>query len=229
MAVRAEYSDAIIDSAGNAIASASITVYQVGTTTKITETIYADASGSDTLSNPLTADSAGRFQFYLAQPKRVDLYVSATGYTAYTLEDVDVGRTSFLTVLKTVDETINDSDTYQNDDELKIALLANEAWAFTAVIKYTTGTTPDIKLGWTVPSGAGMHWRRAGGVASDMLSGSGAITCEGSANMQQVELIGHILNGATAGDLVLKWAQNTKTASDTTVEAYSYIIAHRLA
>lgn len=90
MAVRAQYADVVKDEQGRPIAAASIAVYQPGTTTAITETIYDDATGAGTLSNPLTADSAGRFQFYLVQPKRVDLYVSKTGYTTYTLEDVDV-------------------------------------------------------------------------------------------------------------------------------------------
>lgn len=89
-AVRAAYADRVLDVDGRPIAGASITVRQVGTTTAITETIYSDATGSGTLSNPLTASSLGYFQFYLAQHKRVDLYVSGTGYTTQTVEDVDV-------------------------------------------------------------------------------------------------------------------------------------------
>lgn len=89
-AVRAAYADRVLDVEGRPIAGASITVRQVGTTTAITETIYSDATGAGTFTNPLTASSLGYFQFYLDQPKRVDLYVSGTGYTAQTIEDVDV-------------------------------------------------------------------------------------------------------------------------------------------
>ena len=91
--VRASFAYSVTDTEGRPIAGASIEVRQVGTTTKITETIYQDATGASTLSNPFTADSLGQFRFYLKKSKRVDLYVSATGYTAYTLQDVDVVRT----------------------------------------------------------------------------------------------------------------------------------------
>lgn len=91
--VRASYAYTVTDTEGRPIAGASITVYDVGTTDEISETIYADATGASELDNPFTADSLGQFRFYLDKSKRVDLYVSATGYTAYTLQDVDVVRT----------------------------------------------------------------------------------------------------------------------------------------
>lgn len=90
MGVRAAFSDRVLDVEGRPIAGASVTVRQVGTTTAITEIIYADATGASAFTNPLTASSLGYFQFYLEQPKRVDLYVSGTGYTAQTIEDADV-------------------------------------------------------------------------------------------------------------------------------------------
>lgn len=91
--VRASFAYSVTDTEGRPIAGASITVYQVGTTTAITETIYQHATGASTLANPFTADSLGQFRFYLDKSKRVVLKVSATGYTAYTLQDVDVVRT----------------------------------------------------------------------------------------------------------------------------------------
>lgn len=93
VAVRAQYSDVVQTKSGDVIPAASVEVRQVGVSTKITETIYADATGAGTLANPFTADSAGRFQFYLNKSKRVDLYVSKAGQTPFTLEDVDVVRT----------------------------------------------------------------------------------------------------------------------------------------
>lgn len=71
------------------LSSATVYVYQTGTTTAITETIFAAASGSATLSNPLTSDSNGVIEFWLAQPQRVDLAISVTGYSAQTVT-VDV-------------------------------------------------------------------------------------------------------------------------------------------
>lgn len=90
MAVRARYADIVIDPYGNALAGASVAVYQAGTILPITETIYAYATTGTTLTNPLTTDANGRFAFYLALPKRVDLAVSKTNYDSYTLTNVDV-------------------------------------------------------------------------------------------------------------------------------------------
>src|SRR3990167_9545943 len=89
---RAEHHDYILDTDGRPIASASIYVYQVDTPTAITEIIYADATGATALTNPLSTNSLGYVQFYLDRPKIVDLLVSKTGYTDFTLEDVSVMR-----------------------------------------------------------------------------------------------------------------------------------------
>ena len=91
---RARFADVVLDKYGNCIVNASVEVRQFNVSTKITETIYADATGAGTLSNPLTTSSLGYFEFYLDQPKRVDLYVSKSGFTAFTMEDVDVQRAS---------------------------------------------------------------------------------------------------------------------------------------
>ena len=91
-AIRATYNNTILDAEGAPISSANVEVRDPNTTTKISETIYADATGVDILDNPFQTDSSGRFNFYLVSPQRVDLYISAGGYTPYTLADVDVGR-----------------------------------------------------------------------------------------------------------------------------------------
>jgi len=91
MADRAQYRDAVISPTGDAIV-ASVEVRDAGTAVPIAEAIYVDSTGGALLSNPFPTDQAGRFQFYLANPKRVDLYIQASGYAAYTVEDVDVLR-----------------------------------------------------------------------------------------------------------------------------------------
>src|SRR3990167_8242269 len=99
---RAEHHDYILDTDGRPIASASIYVYQVDTPTPITEIIYADATGATALTNPLSTNSLGYVQFYLDRPKIVDLLVSKTGYTDFTLEDVSVGRSGSYSATITV-------------------------------------------------------------------------------------------------------------------------------
>ena len=99
---RAEYHDYILDVQGRPIPGTTVNVYQVGTTTAITETIYADATGATSLTNPLTTDSLGYIQFYLDRPKIVDLAVSKTGYTSFTLEDAAVRRAGTMAAAFTV-------------------------------------------------------------------------------------------------------------------------------
>ena len=91
-AIRATYNNTILDEDGEPISGAYITVRDPNTVTAISETIYEDATGGTALANPFQTDTYGRFSFYLASPQRVDLYVSAAGHVAYTLEDVDVTR-----------------------------------------------------------------------------------------------------------------------------------------
>lgn len=84
------------DAAGNKLPDASVYVYQPGTTTAITETMYDAYTGGNILSNPLTSDANGAVQFYLDSFKRVDLRVTKPGYSDLTVKDVAVLPPDFL-------------------------------------------------------------------------------------------------------------------------------------
>lgn len=87
----------------NALAAASVYVYQQGTTTPITDTIYSANTGTGTLTNPLTADSEGVVEFWLERPQRVDLVVTKTGFTSVRVT-VDVQPEQPETAVYLVDE-----------------------------------------------------------------------------------------------------------------------------
>jgi hypothetical protein len=72
------------DGASFLLTGATVHVYQQGTTTAITDPIYAALSGSTTLSNPLTSNSAGTVEFFLDTEQFVDLQVSKAGWTTGT-------------------------------------------------------------------------------------------------------------------------------------------------
>lgn len=79
--------DYVVNPANNqSIPGASITVYITGTVTLAS--LYAD-NGVTPAPNPVTADSAGRFFFYVANGV-YDLLVSATNYIPYTIEAVQI-------------------------------------------------------------------------------------------------------------------------------------------
>lgn len=83
---RAHFVTYALDSEGRPISGVSVTVREPDTTTAIAETIYAedDPSGT-TKANPFTADSDGRVEIWLDNPKIVDLLVTKTGYDDITL------------------------------------------------------------------------------------------------------------------------------------------------
>lgn len=79
------YQDAILNSNGQPVASASVLVSPTGTTN--TATIYGDVAGTATRANPLTADSAGRVWFY-GTNGRYDLKISGSYIVTTTASDI---------------------------------------------------------------------------------------------------------------------------------------------
>lgn len=75
---------AAIDETGEAVASASVSVYDAET--DILATIYSDAAGTAT-TNPVTTDSDGRYSFYIA-PGRYYCIITKTGYTSWTSAEI---------------------------------------------------------------------------------------------------------------------------------------------
>lgn len=136
-----------------------------------------------------------------------------------------------LKVIKYSDETVNNSAVLQADNALTFSVGAVQFWAIDLVIFYDSGTTPDIKFGWTVPSGTTMMWSFTdvdGNVVKTQAeeysrSGLGA----GTKALCHIKAV--VITGITSGSVTLTWAQNTADASDTKVLRGSYLIATRLA
>ena len=93
MAKVAKYEDVVINTTGDAQVGATVAVYDEGTLTLAS--IFSDEVGTP-LTNPVTADGAGRFNFY-ADPNDYDLQVTK-GALQYTLFDVTIGYPMFNNV-----------------------------------------------------------------------------------------------------------------------------------
>lgn len=137
-------------------------------------------------------------------------------------------------VRKTADETVTSSTVLQDDDELRYALLANDVVAFEAVLFVVSTSTGDFKAAFTVPAGATLLWSFTASfdtASGDLDQPSAAITASGgsqvfelsSANTTLLTIKGMVVNGGTAGNLQLQWAQSSSTANPTTVKANSYL------
>lgn len=82
---RSLFSDLLLDRRGNALSNVSVTVYDEGTTTPISETIFSTRTGATTLANPFTA-SGGEVRFWLdVAAERVDVKYSGVAITTKTV------------------------------------------------------------------------------------------------------------------------------------------------
>jgi len=91
---RYSYQGFTTDGSGRAIESATVTVYEAGTTTGAT--IYTAASGgSADADSAVTSDSSGYFQFFVdsgdySTAQGFDITITKTNYNTTTLEDVTI-------------------------------------------------------------------------------------------------------------------------------------------
>ena len=107
----------VLDSSGVPIAGASIQVAQLGTTTNITQTMYAGLTGGTTVANPLITDASGWAQAYFNGTDavallRVTVIPTLTGFT-FTTRNVQLG--SDYAVLDAGDAPITGTTVDAND------------------------------------------------------------------------------------------------------------------
>lgn len=127
-------------------------------------------------------------------------------------------------VRKTADQTVNNSTTLVNDDELLFAVAANEVWVFRVYLLVATGGTPDIDFSFSCPSGATVRWCLGSDSVREFAAGT-EMYWAGALTKGFGELLGIVINGSTAGNLQLQWTQNVANVSDTKVLTDSCIIA----
>lgn len=138
---------------------------------------------------------------------------------------------------KTSDETVNNSATLQNDDQLALAVEASVVYRLEMMLIVNSGTTPDFKFAWTYPSSLTMFYSAhiaspAGGGTGSDLNGpyiETTVPALGTLGSDQIlRADGIVIVSSTAGTLQLQWAQNTANASNTTVKTGSHLILRRL-
>jgi hypothetical protein len=145
-------------------------------------------------------------------------------------------------VRKTANESVTNSTTLQNDDELLLSVEANATYEMRAFLIFTAGTTGDLKYGWTAPAGATMDWNMGGeestiGVPTGMAywaanSIGGTDVAAGMTVSSTVVIArpeGLLRVSGTAGTFQLQWAQGAADAGTaTTVKTGSWLMLRRL-
>lgn len=137
----------------------------------------------------------------------------------------DIGTINkVITKLKTADETINSDSTLSNDSHLTATIGgSSETYYIEATFIFNTGATPDIKFGWSVPTGTTMtvspRYNLAGSSLQNAEDESDVIPFDGPSGGQDrmVTFRGVVYTSNTQGTFAVQWAQNTSDASDTTL------------
>lgn len=195
---------------------------------------WANASVRDQVVTPFASASArtsaitSPVEGMLSYQADVDLFYYYDGSAWVVIPAMIAAR-------KTADEVVNNSSTLQNDNHLSWPVAANAVYEMRLELVYVTGTTPDIKFGWTYPSGLTMVWQHRGTDLSGNVAFRGnynaatVLGIGGTTFEEYVTLTGLITVSSTAGTLQLQWAQSTANASDTTLRSGSYGILTRIA
>lgn len=146
------------------------------------------------------------------------------------------------TVAKPSNETLASSTTLQDDDDLTFEIGANETWLVEYRLFYSSPTAADLKMDISGPSGvAGSYGIVALDTAATGTSGDVTVPSDNSLATDQVLggagfdvrltaiVLATIRNGATAGSVTLRWAQNVSDADSTIVYKDASLVAHKVA
>ncbi len=149
-------------------------------------------------------------------------------------------------VIKLATETVNNSAVLQNDDELVVALSAGRVYRVDLFMQVGGATIPDIQVKWTntgTMTQVGSRICMGPSInTTDVSATSAAATTVGVLACRTVSFSTStpygtdtttttaihetmLISCTVAGNLQVQWAQNVANASNTTVQAGSYLIA----
>ncbi|WP_433252841.1 hypothetical protein ACQPYK_08530 [Streptosporangium sp. CA-135522] len=147
---------------------------------------------------------------------------------------------------KSTTETVTNSTTLQDDDELFAVVQPNATYLWQLSIRTFGPPAADIRLSWSVPSGTVMHWSTqsphtaqtnadASTISVNSLEaatdGADIATYATSLNPGQSILVGACVVGSTGGTVQLRWAQTTANATGCQITGgtASNLLFHRVA
>lgn len=147
------------------------------------------------------------------------------------------------TVRKTSDESRSSTTTYVDDSHLVFPAEAFAVYTMVGWFKYFADPTPDIKVNISVPTGClgEWGWNMPGSntlatgtvgyaIRTETIDVNGGRTGYGTSDSIHYTPMGGLFRmGATAGNIALQWAQNTASATATTVYTDSWLQFQRIA
>ncbi len=132
------------------------------------------------------------------------------------------GGLTFAKVVKTADETVNNSTTFQDDDVLKFTANANKEYVFMLFLKTNSSAVADLKGIFSLPSGGTGTWlfglfRNNTSSSADMNDILVAREFPADGSDSSTVMWGQISIGGTSGVCTFQWAQSTAEVSTTKI------------
>jgi hypothetical protein len=140
-------------------------------------------------------------------------------------------------VRKTTTQTVNNSTTLVDDNQLELELANNETVYFEAVIRYNGDATADIKIAFVAPAGSTIRWDNYNSMyvsAADTILISTTEVTEGNTRsfgcavgVRTLNIRGYCQVGSTSGALKMQFAQNAAVVADTNIQFNSVLKVFR--
>lgn len=140
---------------------------------------------------------------------------------------------------RSTDQSVTSSTVLVNDDTLLAAVVINAIYHVEAELVFLGGTqgSSDLKISWTAPAGVTMNWIGIGKDTAGAFTWPTPLTTPTAtaafgtlgAAVRMARVEGSLITGATPGTLQLQWAQNTSSATATTMKAGSILKLTRVA
>lgn len=140
------------------------------------------------------------------------------------------GGASTLFALKTADESVTSNTTVQADDHLSVSVEANRTYSVEGyLIVQSPSATPDFRASFSLTSGTfhvtGLQTDEGedGVIPGLYMTGANRVFALFANVETGIPIKGVVMVGGTAGSFTLMWAQNSSSASATTVRAGSWM------
>ncbi len=146
---------------------------------------------------------------------------------------------SSLYVTKGSDQSITNSAVLTNDNDLVLAMPANEQWELNGEVQaINSSNSVDMLVAFTVPTGASIKifFTGVGTTGGTAVAGCDVLKTSGSSSRVNltagvstlISFRGIVTIGSTSGNLQFQWCQNVANNSATTVNAKSYLKITRI-
>lgn len=138
------------------------------------------------------------------------------------------GGLTFARVVKPDDESVTNNIVVQDDDDITIPLSANKTYGYMCIISFDADGTGGLRIIMSVPTNAKMEY--VGIVRADSPTTTLDATIErtygggGAGVVRSIDLFGRIVVEGNAGNVLLRWAQSSSSATPSIVLGGTYMV-----